>query len=110
MPLSVLYGFNSRKKTALFITAGISSFYLPGETNNYTAVVDGEMKQVIKSYTENKFYFGATADFGIGLTRKFDNGKLLRLLPYVQLPLRKTGFGNLMITSVGLKAVYIFKQ
>jgi hypothetical protein len=110
VPLWLVYNISNNKKSIVSISAGVSSFFNPGETNTYNTLVDGSPKKITSSYSKSSFYFASSADIALGFEKKLKNGNGLRIQPYVQLPMREVGVGKMMLTSAGVHATYIFHR
>ena len=102
LPVALKYNLINRNKTAVFAKAGMSSFLLTRETNNYRAVINGTEQNTISTYTTNHRYLVAAINFSAGCERKIGNVYSLRIEPYVALPMKGTGVGSMPLMSTGL--------
>jgi hypothetical protein len=53
-------------------------------------------------YTNNKNYFAATVDIAAGYEQNIKGKFFLRMEPYIQIPIKHVGVGDLPVTSAGL--------
>ena len=65
-------------------------------------MMNGTENKMFGSYSENKKYFAATVDVSFGYERKL-GGSHIKLQPYLQLPVRGIGVGDLPIKSAGMR-------
>jgi hypothetical protein len=102
IPLKFKYNILEKKKTIVSSSAGISSYLLTNEKNNYLTSMNGTRENIISSYENSSRYFAAALDFSITYEHKFSNNKNIRIDPYVQIPLKGIGMGTLPVMSAGL--------
>jgi hypothetical protein len=102
IPLHVRADFIHRKKYRMFTSVGISSYILTEEDNQYKLMMNGTENKMSGSYSEDKKYSAATIDVSFGYERKL-GGSHINLQPYLQLPVRGIGVGDLSIRSAGIR-------
>ena len=85
----------------------LRTYVVTNEYNKYKTLYDGQNKDVTGSYKKSASYFAATADISIGFEKKLNNGNKIRLEPYVHLPLKGIGVGDLKVISTGLYLGYL---
>lgn len=103
IPLSVKYNF-TKNKNGFYGIAGTSSYLLAKEQNEYNAMMSGQPMILNSTYSKNSFYPFSTINFGAGYQRSL-GGSILRIEPYVQIPLRGIGIGSMPVTSTGLHLI-----
>lgn len=102
LPVNVRYFFKQKEKSSWFVSAGLSSYLMNKESYDYT------IEQYGNSYDNNWAYKNASKDWfsimqaGIGYERNIGVLGVLRIEPYVKLPLKGVGIGSLPISSVGM--------
>lgn len=106
IPLKVNYNFINTARSNMYISTGVSSYLLTNETNNYHTLIAGNQKDITSSYNENSGYFAATADIHLGIEKYLNNGNRIRVEPYLQVPLKGIGIGNVKVLSAGIHAGY----
>ena len=104
IPLSVKYNF-SKKKNTLYGKVGVSSFIMTKEANRYQAVISGQPMEVNSTYNNTKAYAAAELRLSAGYQHKPGKKMIIRVEPYIQIPLRGIGIGALPVTSTGLQLV-----
>jgi hypothetical protein len=102
IPLSFRYDFIQNNKRSFFPSAGFSSYILTNENNQYHTSMNGAESMMYGTYKKNKRYFAASIDFGIGYAQKFGNKNNIRFQPYLQIPLKGIGVGDLQIMGAGI--------
>jgi hypothetical protein len=102
IPLHIRADFIHQENYRMFTSLGISSYILTEENNQYKLMMNGTENKMFGSYSENKKYFAATVDVSFGYERKL-GGSHIKLQPYLQLPVRGIGVGDLPIKSAGIR-------
>ena len=105
VPLHLLYDFLIKPNKRLYIVAGLSSYSIIEENNDYATLHNGIKGIMHGSYKNDRRYFAATADLGIGYQRDFVKSHL-RFEPYIQLPVQGVGIGSLHVKTAGLKIAF----
>lgn len=104
IPVSVKYNF-SKKKNTLYGKAGISSYIMTKESNKYNAVVSGQQQEVNSTYKANKGYLASDVRISAGYQRSVNKKLNIRIEPYIQIPLKSIGVGNLPVSTIGVQFV-----
>ena len=102
VPLMLKYDVMAVKKGRIFVSAGISSYILTKEANEYLAVVNGTRQNMSGNYTKSSNYYTASANFSAGYEYHTGNGINVRVAPYLQIPMANFGVGSLPILSTGI--------
>ncbi|MDX1938115.1 MAG: outer membrane beta-barrel protein [Flavihumibacter sp.] len=111
-PVYARYVFNPVKKHPVFISTGISSYRMNKENYHYTYTYNTSTtvyhKNAVK--TNKDIYLASILHLSAGTS--FKAGKKLSILaePYAKLPLRKMGYGSLMLSSFGVNFSLQLKQ
>lgn len=102
IPVKFKYDLINNGKNNLFSSAGITSYLLTKETNNYHAMVNGSPMDMDKSYKDVTNYTAATFYFSAGYEHSILKRNKIRIEPYLQIPLKGIGVGKMPVTSAGL--------
>ena len=102
IPVKLKYEFLKKTKSGLFSTAGISSYLLTKESNDYLALVNGNQESMEGTYQHATNYFTAAINFSIGYHYKIGKQTSIRVEPHIQIPIRGIGVGSMPVTSAGL--------
>jgi hypothetical protein len=91
------------QKHSLFITAGISSYYMRSENYDYEYVQNNQPggHNYLSYKNESKNWF-SVVNLSMGYSHKLGDIGSLRIEPYVKLPIKNLGVGNMPIMSTGL--------
>jgi Outer membrane protein beta-barrel domain len=102
IPAKIKYDVIDNKKGELFIIAGLSTYILTKENNQYYALINGTPQNSTVIYNDRKTYLAGgmnlSAGYSIHLKKKTD----IRIEPYLQIPFKGTGVGSMRVTTSGL--------
>jgi hypothetical protein len=101
-PVKLRYDLLQKNKTTLFSSAGISSYFLIKEKNNYVTMMNGNQDQMTGNYKNTNRYIAAAINLSAGYEYKTGNQNSIRLEPYIQIPIKGIGVGSMPVTSAGL--------
>ncbi|MGB8195129.1 MAG: outer membrane beta-barrel protein [Chitinophagaceae bacterium] len=104
IPVKLKYNVIRKRKWNVFSTAGLSSYVLTHEKNNYLLTVNGSQQNMISNYEKASKYFAAAVDVSLGYELKASPRLRLRLQPYLQIPLKGMGVGSVSVQSIGVHA------
>ena len=102
VPLMVKYNFKSSGKTNLSASAGISSYFMQKESYDYEMVRYGQQYPYSSTYKNSSTDLFAVANIALGYNREIKRGIILRVEPYIKIPVKGVGIGSLPIMSTGL--------
>lgn len=102
IPVKVKYNIRVNKKSNFFTTAGLTSYIMTKEKNNYLALINGNKQNISTTYNKSNKYLAAAIDISAGYEIKINHNKTLRIEPYVQIPLKGIGVGTMPVMSTGL--------
>jgi hypothetical protein len=105
LPFSIRYDFSPVKRAHWFATAGVSNYLMKKENYDYTYYYYSTNYYYTyhKSYEKSSRDWMSVLQFSGGYNYSFRKGLRLRLEPYLQLPLKGVGYGNLPLTSYGFR-------
>jgi hypothetical protein len=88
---------------SLFATAGLSSYFMRSENYDYEYVQNNQPggHNFLSYKNETKNWF-SVVNFSIGYTHKLGDFGSIRAEPYLKLPIKNLGVGNMPIMSTGL--------
>ena len=104
IPVSVKYNF-SKKKNTLYGKAGVSSYIMTKESNQYQAEVSGQQQEINSTYKANHGYLASDIRISAGYQHTAGKKLNIRLEPFIQIPLRGIGIGALPVTTAGMQIV-----
>jgi len=106
IPLHVRYDVLAKKDHRFFSSAGISSYILTKESNQYHTSLNGTEAMMYATYKKNRGYFAASLDLAIGYEKNIGKKSSIRIQPYIQVPIKGIGVGSLKVMSPGVHIAY----
>ena len=101
IPVKIKYNFLKKNKRNFFGTAGLSTYILTKESNNYRAIINGSQQKLTGNYSNNGNYYNAAVNISAGYEYKTRKA-IIRLEPYIQVPLKGIGVGSMPVLSTGV--------
>jgi hypothetical protein len=102
VPVNLRFDLLARKDQKGFVAAGISTYVVTRESNWYLTTMNGTDEMLYGNYENARVYPGAMFNLSIGYERKVGAKTNLRIQPYIQLPSRGIGVGNVSMYSTGV--------
>ena len=108
IPLNLRYDFSVTGNTMFFATAGLSSYLMTSENCNY--YYRWWTQPMIKNmqYDNHPDYLFSALDLSMGVEMGVSNTLSVLVAPYVKVPVRNIGFGQVALSSVGINFVLEF--
>lgn len=101
IPVNLSYRFFRRNHSRLYASAGLSSYIMVNEDYRFSyAYEQPELPQRWKENTGTK-HFMSNANIAIGYEYELTNSLSLRAEPFLRVPIREIGWGNVDLYSVG---------
>ncbi len=104
IPVTLKYNFTSNPN-GFFAAAGISSYIIVKENNQYDAMVSGQPQQMVATYKNSTFYPASGINIMAGYQHSLGKKTSIRIEPYIQIPLTGVGVGALPVTSTGVHLI-----
>jgi hypothetical protein len=89
------------KNHSLFVTAGLSSYYMKTESYEYGYQFNGQLGKSYSSYKNQTKDWLSVANFSLGYTHKLGEIGSIRVEPYLKLPIKDIGINNMPVVSMG---------
>ena len=102
LPLHIIYTFCKNKKKGWFATAGISSYFMRKESYVFDIKRYGAEFPYAAEYKKHDNQFLAVVNLSAGYTHSVGKLGVLRIQPYVKLPVQKIGAGEFHLQSAGM--------
>jgi hypothetical protein len=102
LPLNVKYDFRSGKRSSWFGVAGISSYFMNKEEYQYRYTYNNQVVQKQASFDDASTIWGSVLNVSLGYSRNVGKSSALRIEPYIKMPFKGFGSGDLPITSAGI--------
>ena len=110
IPLNVKYDLTNKPKNNFFVSAGVSSFILTSEKNDYLMQHDNVKETMTGSYNNKSGYFAGAVNLSAGYQFTTKKNTSISIEPYTQIPLTGIGVGKLPVASTGLRVGFIFSS
>ncbi len=102
LPINASYTFSSRSGSNWFGSVGFSSYFMQNESYTYNIEHNGYYYPKDYDYKNKSTSLFAVINISAGYIRKLGKTGNLRIEPYIKLPVRKIGTGELPIQSGGV--------
>lgn len=102
IPVNIKFNWAQKSNYNLFATAGVSSYLMKREEYDYSYDYYGTQYKYYKRYNNASRNWTSILNLSIGFEKKMGNAGSLRIEPYMKLPLRGVGVGDLPIGSKGV--------
>jgi hypothetical protein len=108
IPLNLRYDFSVTGNTLFFATAGLSSYLLTSESCNYYYHWFNQPRINSQHYGSQPNYLFSALNLSMGVEMGVSNALSVLVAPYVKVPVRNIGFGQVDLSSVGINFVLEF--
>lgn len=108
IPLNLRYDFSVTGNTLFFATAGLSSYLATSENCNYYYHWFNQPSTRNMHYDNHPDYLFSALDLSMGVEMGVSNTLSVLVAPYVKVPVRNIGFGQVELSSVGINFVLEF--
>jgi hypothetical protein len=102
IPVNLKFNWAQKNHYNLFATTGISSYLMKKEAYDYTVDYYGVQHKYNKQYNNASRNWVSILNLSIGYEKKIGKAGSLRLEPYLKLPLKGVGIGDMPIGSKGV--------
>lgn len=102
IPLNLRYDFSVTGNTVFFASAGLSSYFFASESCNYYFNYYGREDSKGFHYPKQENSLFTAATLSLGVEAGISNSLSLLVAPYMKIPTRNMGFGQIQMNSVGI--------
>jgi hypothetical protein len=102
IPLNLRYDFSVTGSTLFFASAGVSSYLMTSENSNMYGNPWGYPSHQPCPDTGRHSYLFSAATLSLGVETGLSNSLSLLIAPYMKIPTRGVGFGQVQMSSVGI--------
>ena len=103
IPLNLRYDFSVTGSTLFFVSGGLSSYLLASENNNYYYhTITSFRDQCMPISSPNKSYLFSALNLSMGVETGLSNSLSLLIAPYMKIPVRGVGIGQVQMSTVGI--------
>jgi len=104
VPLNLRYDFTVSGSTLFFISSGLSSYLLASQNNNYYYHSTWNLRSsmVTPVSSPDKSYLFSALNLSVGVETGLSNSLSLLIAPYMKVPIRGVGIGQVQMSTVGI--------
>jgi hypothetical protein len=102
IPLNLRYDFSVTGNTVFFASSGLSSYLFTNEHCDYYYPFFGRETSKGFSYPGHNNYLFSAVNLSLGVEAGISNSFSLLVAPYMKIPTRNLGFGQVQMNSVGI--------
>jgi hypothetical protein len=102
LPLNLRYDFSVTGNTMFFASVGASSYLLLNQHSDYYYNSFGRPAHRRFDYSNKNAYLLSAVNLSMGVEAGISNSLSLLVAPYVKVPTRSIGFGEIKMNSVGI--------
>ena len=103
LPLNLRYDFSADGNTTFFVNGGISSYFLLDQSNDYFCHdYVGAQRWIKQTDGQNQNYWFSMLNLSLGFETFLQKNISLQIDPYLKVPLRNIGVGNMRLSSYGI--------
>ncbi|MCP9748665.1 PorT family protein [Lacihabitans sp. CS3-21] len=103
IPISLSYQILKKGSNQLYTTLGITNYKMINEKYEYFYENDADPNLKWRKWEGSSGFFGAgVVNMSLGIERKLTNFLSVQLEPFVKIPIKNVGFGNVKLLTTGL--------
>jgi hypothetical protein len=111
VPVLVRYNLNRPAKKNVFLSAGLSSYFMTKEDYTYHYYTNsGQLVTRHTEYNSTDTHIMSIADFSVGFENRLTKNWSLQVEPYAKIPLSGVGLGDIQLSSFGLNFSVQYRQ
>jgi len=102
VPLLVRYTVSNTAKKSVFLSTGLSSYFMTKEDYTYYFNSNGVPTSRAATYPSTDTHIFSIAHLSIGFENRISNNLSLQIEPYAKIPFAGVGLGDIKISSFGV--------
>jgi hypothetical protein len=103
IPLNVRYDLNSGSNHRYFVSMGLSTYFMKKENYDYYyQYSNGSASSRYRTYPSSDRYWFSILNLSAGFEKKLSSRFSLQAEPYLKIPLKGVGYGNIQLNSYGV--------
>jgi hypothetical protein len=107
IPVKFKYNILQKNNSNVYASAGVSSYILMNEKNNYVTSTNGTVGNMNGNYTTTSGYFAGALNISAGYAHNIGTNNTLRFEPYITIPTKGIGIGNLPVSTSGVHVLFM---
>lgn len=109
IPVNVRYDFSVSTKRRYFVSTGLSTYLMDKEYYDYNYYSNGQERKDDWSTSKNTSYLFSILNISAGMERPLGKHFAIQAEPYLKLPLKGVGYGDLQLNSYGINLSLKYK-
>ncbi len=109
VPVNIRYDLALTRKGFWFASAGLSTYLMQQEDYDYYYWQNGNYLNRHRGYPSDEKSIMGVLNFSAGFEKNFTPHVSLQIEPYMRIPLKGVGFGNMQMNSFGTNLILKFK-
>jgi hypothetical protein len=110
VPVLLRYVVSHTPKKSLYVSTGLSSYFMTSEKYNYFFYNAGQPTTRTTSYNSTDTHILSIAHLSAGFENRISKTLSLQIEPYAKLPLSGVGLGNIKLSSFGINFAVQHRQ
>ncbi|CAN5225198.1 hypothetical protein BH11BAC6_BH11BAC6_14040 [soil metagenome] len=106
IPVKFKYNLIQKNKNSIYAAAGVSSYILVNEKNDYVTYINGTAGTMKSTYKNTSAYFAGALNISAGYEHAIGKNNAVRFEPYITIPTKGIGIGSLPITTSGIHILF----
>jgi hypothetical protein len=103
IPVAIAYQFLEKGSNKLYTSLGITNYKMMNEKYEYWYENDADPNLKWRKWEGSSGFFGAgVVNLSLGLERKLTNFLSVQVEPFVKIPVKNVGFGNVKLFTTGI--------
>jgi hypothetical protein len=109
IPISIQYRVASLKNSSLFISGGMSSYFMRHESYKYTFETYNPGTDYSWASKKPSHFLFSIANFSVGYERNVSQRVAIGIEPYAKIPLANIGWANVKLFSTGASITFRYR-
>ncbi|MES2005336.1 MAG: outer membrane beta-barrel protein [Bacteroidota bacterium] len=110
VPLLVRYTLSRSAKNSVFLSTGLSSYFMTRENYSYFYYYNNQPVTRNNNYISTDKHILSIAHFSAGFDKKISQSLSMQIEPYAKLPLGGIGLGDIRLSSFGINFSVQYRQ
>ena len=109
IPVNIGYLIFQNPNNLIKIKTGLSSYFMKNESYDYSYLYYNRIAYGSSNYKNSSNVFFSELNIAINVAHKVSKKSLIGIEPYVKVPVKAIGYGQMNISSIGFHIVYLQK-
>ncbi|CAN5619938.1 hypothetical protein BH10BAC2_BH10BAC2_45510 [soil metagenome] len=106
IPVKFKYNVLQKNNSTLYTSAGVSSYLLTNEQNDYATLLNNTEGTMQRTYKKASGYIAGAFNLSAGYEHSIGKNNAIRIEPYITIPTTGVGIGSLPVSSSGIHFLF----